>query len=76
MRAGYPLDALGVGVGRLPQVALGPGLTKKPRQGETGLELKVGGRNEESFGGFNLTWLMAFVGSEALRLTRVAESAA
>ena len=37
---------------------------------------KVGGSNYESFSGFNLTWLMAFVGSEALRLTRVAESAA
>ncbi len=76
MRAGYSLDALGVGGREAPQVALGPGLTKKTRQGETGLELKVGGRNEESFGGFNLTWLMAFVGYEALRLTRVAESAA
>ena len=53
----------------------GPDKQKAP-PGETGLELKVGGRNEESFGGFNLTWLTAFVGSEALRLTWVAESAA
>jgi hypothetical protein len=35
----------------------------------------VGGPNDESFTSFNLFWLMAFVGSEALRLTRVAESA-
>ena len=37
---------------------------------------KVGGSNYELFNGFNLTWLMAFVGSEALRLTWVAELAA
>jgi hypothetical protein len=73
MRAGYPLDTLGLGSG-VPQVALGPGQTKSPARRDGAW--KVGGSNYESFSGFNLTWLMAFVGSEALRLTRVAESAA
>ena len=54
-----------------PQVA---GQTKSPARRDGAW--KVGGSNYESFSGFNLTWLMAFVGSEALRLTRVAESAA
>ena len=70
MRAGYPLDTLGLGSGA-PQVA---GQTKSPARRDGAW--KVGGSNYESFSGFNLTWLMAFVGSEALRLTRVAESAA
>ena len=35
-----------------------------PRQGERGL--KVGGRNEESFSGLNLNWLMALVGPASL----------
>ena len=70
MRAGYPLDTLGLGSGA-PQL---PGKQKAP-PGETGLgRLEV--LTTKSFSGFNLTWLMAFVGSEALRLTRVAESAA
>ena len=73
MRAGYPLDTLRLGSGA-PQVALGPGQTKSPARRDGAW--KVGGSNYESFSGFNLTWLMAFVGSEALRLTRVAESAA
>ena len=51
-----------------------PGQTKSPARRDGAW--KVGGSNYESFSGFNLTWLMAFVGSEALRLTRVAESAA
>ena len=70
MRGGYPLDTLGLGPGA-PQVA---GQTKSPARRDGAW--KVGGSNYESFSGFNLTWLMAFVGSEALRLTRVAESAA
>jgi hypothetical protein len=73
MRAGYPLDTLGLGSG-VPQVALGPGQKKGPARRDGAW--KVGGSNYESFSGFNLTWLMAFVGSEALRLTRVAELAA
>ena len=67
MRAGYPLDTLKLGSGA-PQVALGPGQTKSPARRDGAW--KVGGSNYESFSGFNLTWLMAFVGSEALRLTR------
>ncbi len=68
-----PLDTLGLGSG-VPQVALGPGQKKGPARRDGAW--KVGGSNYESFSGFNLTWLMAFVGSEALRLTRVAELAA
>ena len=65
-----PLDTLGLGSGA-PQVA---GQTKSPARRDGAW--KVGGSSYESFSGFNLTWLMAFVGSEALRLTRVAEWAA
>ena len=56
----------------LPALVAGP--TKSPARRDGAW--KVGGSNYESFSGFNLTWLMAFVGSEALRLTRVAELAA
>ena len=62
------------GVGSSPKFGLGPGQTKSPARRDGAW--KVGGSNYESFSGFNLTWLMAFVGSEALRLTRVAELAA
>jgi len=69
MRAGYPLDTLGLGSGA-------PKLPRKKSPARRDRAWKVGGSNYESFSGFNLTWLMAFVGSEALRLTRVAELAA
>jgi hypothetical protein len=70
IRAGYPLDTVGPGATRTRR------RTNKKSPARRDGAWKVGGSNYESFSGFNLTWLMAFVGSEALRLTRVAESAA
>jgi hypothetical protein len=51
MRAGYPLDTLGW-----------PKLPRKQSPARRDGAWKVGGSNYESFSGFNLTWLMAFVG--------------